>query len=228
MGKIETYVNQEFRRLRHLDAACNFCEMSFENCHFDNCVLLQDSDPSYPIEVKDVSVSGGSLTNSSAVGTSFERVSLSSCQTPGDPIAPQGCVFSEVKLRGSMGSWIFTDMHSSIPEETRAEFLEAEREFYKNVDFALDVSEGIFETADMFYLPGDLVVRDPETQVLIRKSRLATADVSRLPRLMVRLLRRVEKNPYDSTAFVVGRDREDFDEALAELQLLVDLGIAER
>ena len=214
--------------LRHMDAPRVFGRMSFVNCHFVNCALIQDEDASYPIKVEDVSASGGSLTNCIATGVSFRNVELSDCQAVGDSMTPAGCVFREVRLRGVMGSWIFNDMDPSLPDLATGEFLEAEREFYQSVDFALDISEGIFEAADMYHLPGDLVVRDPETQVLIRKDRLAAADLSQLPKSTVRMLRRVHENPYGSTAVVAGRAQKNFDEALAELRLLVELGIAQR
>ena len=225
---ISSYVSQEFRRLQHSDIPRVFSGMVFENCHFLNCSLIQDEDVLYPIRVQDVTVSDGGLVNCNAIGVRFENVVLDNCQAVGDPMSPAGCVFGGVRLRGMLGSWIFNDMDPSLSDSVRTDFREAEREFYNEVDFALDISEGVFESADMYYLPGDLVVRDPETQVLIRKGSLAVADISQLPRRAVRILERVKNNPFDCTVLVVGRARKDFDEALEEVRMLVECGIAER
>jgi hypothetical protein len=52
-------------------------------------------------------------------------------------------------------------------------------------------------------------------------------DLSEIPKKTQRLLRRVEKNPYDSTVIVAARNEEDFGGALSDFQQLVDLGIGE-
>jgi hypothetical protein len=158
----------------------------------------------------------------------FENVTISDCPVVGRPMTPQGCVYRDVTLRGRLGSWIFNSMNKRVDVGLRKKFLESEREFYRNVDCALDISEAVFEAADLYYLPGDLVRRDPETQFLVRKKHFAGADLSEFPKWARYILERVEENPYDSTVIVAGRAEEDFERTIAEFQQLVDLGIAER
>jgi hypothetical protein len=225
--EIISYRNRRFNQLRHVDEAAVFGGMKFENCEFSGCTLSQVVDPTYPIKVEDVTISGGNFVNNNALGILFENVTVSDCSTSGRPMIMQGCAYKNVTLRGRLGSWIFNDMNHRVSLDLRQRFLESERDFYREVDYILDISEAVFEAADMYYIPGDLVRRDPKTQFLVRKSKLVDMDLSEIPKRTQRLLRRVEENPYDSTVIVAARNEEDFGGALSDFQQLVDLGIAE-
>jgi hypothetical protein len=54
------------------------------------------------------------------------------------------------------------------PHEQRA-FDEANAEYYRHVDWALDISEGEFKDLELRGVPARLIRRDPETQVLITR-----------------------------------------------------------
>jgi hypothetical protein len=122
---------------------------------------------------------------------------------------------------------LFREIPKSLPDDRRKAFAEAEQQFYAEGEYALDITEAVFESASMFSLPGELIRRDPGTQFLVRKEQLAGVDLSMLPRSMQRRLRRAARRPFDSTVLVVGRDEPDFKESLASHRQLVDLGIAE-
>lgn len=188
---------------------------------------MQVGDPAYPTRVVDSELTGTRLVNSAAIGVRFEDVTVTGCPTPADPVYLDGCLFRHVVLRGRLGSWLFREMPKAIPDGRRKAFAEAEQQFYAEGEYALDITEAVFESASMFSLPGDLVRRDPETQFLVRKERVAGADLSTLPRSAQRWLKRVARSPFDSTVLVVGRDEPDFKESLASHRQLVDLGIAE-
>ncbi len=50
-------------------------------------------------------------------------------------------------------------------------------EYYKTVDWAIDISEAKFPGGWTFEaIPGDLIIRDPASQVLIKRDRIANRD----------------------------------------------------
>jgi hypothetical protein len=222
-----TYENQEFQHLRLVDRQHTLAGISVRGGEFFDCRIVQVGDPAYPIRVVNSEITGTRLVNSAAIGARFEDVTVTDCPTPADPVYLDGCLFRHVVLRGRLGSWLFRDMAKSVSDAVREAFAEVERQFYAEGEYALDITEAVFESASMFSLPGELIRRDPETQFLVRKERLEGADLSMLPRSMQRRLKRAARSPFDSTVLVVGRDEPDFKESLASHRQLVDLGIAE-
>lgn len=81
-------------------------------------------------------------------------------------------VFRHVVLKGRIGKM---DISGEAPsrEDTQARFDDANRAFYRDVDWALDISKAEFqECAPFACVPAHLVRRDPETQVVLRRERL--------------------------------------------------------
>ena len=222
-----TYEDREFRHLRLDERPRTLAGISVRGGELQDCAIVQVDDPAYPIRVADSAITGTRLVNSAAFGVRFEDITVTDCPTPADPAYLDGCLFRHVVLRGRLGSWIFNEMSKSVPDDRRKAFAEAGQQFYAEGEYALDITEAVFESASMFSLPGDLVRRDPETQFLVRKEKLAGADLSVLPRSMQRRLKRAARSPFDSTVLVVGRDEPDFEESLAAHRQLIDLGIAE-
>ncbi len=89
------------------------------------------------------------------------------------PVFVWGPALKHVTIRGRVGSVMISDVHkpAASPVEERA-FLDANRAYYRSVDWALDITEAEFEEADIRGVPGDLVRRDPRDQVLVRRDDL--------------------------------------------------------
>lgn len=226
MGSM-VYEGQKFHDLRHIDEPCVVSGVTVRNCEFSGCVFGQRVDSEYPIRVQDATVARTRFVNNSVSGVLFEDVTVEDCVTSGDPMILNGCLFRRVTLRGQVGSWVINNAARSVREDVRADFAQAERRFYATGEYALDISEALFESASLFFLPGDLIKRDPETQFLVRKEKVVGADLSKVPATLRTDLKLAERNPYDSTVLVVGREDEDFDEYLAMHRQLVDIGLAE-
>lgn len=222
-----TYENQEFQHLRLGERPHSFESISVRGGELFDCVIVQVDDPAYPIRVVDSEIAGTRLVNSGAFGVWFEDVTVADCPTPADPVFLDGCLFRHVVLRGRLGSWQFREMPNSIPGDIRQAFAEVGRQYYAECEYALDMTEAVFESVSMYCLPGKLIRRDPETQFLVRKEKLVSADLSMLPRSMQRRLKRASRGPFDSTVLVVGREEPDFKESLAAHRQLIDIGIAE-
>ena len=221
------YEGRKFERLRRFNESAVFSGVTLRDCEFHSCDLAQWVDPAYPIRVSDVRVVGCNFFGNSVVGVQFEDVVVDGCVTGDDGLTLRGCLFRHVTLRGKVGDWIVNDLHRDLSESEHAAFLTAATKFYSGVDWVLDISDAAFESAAFFSLPGDLIRRDPETQFLVRKERLVGVDMSSFSRVMRLRLKRVQRNAYDSTVLVVGRENERFGEELSEHRKLIDLGIAD-
>ena len=85
----------------------------------------------------------------------------------------RGAVFRHVTLKGRVGGMIVRGAYWPGDPGVKEAFAQANDEFYKTVDWALDISEANF-TADveLSVVPGHLIIRDPETQILVTQRRL--------------------------------------------------------
>ncbi|MFR9800603.1 hypothetical protein ACL02U_32610 [Streptomyces sp. MS06] len=137
------------------------------------------------------------------------------------------CVFQCVKLSGSVGSVMTTPPSHSISAEARSLFAESIKEQYRDIEWALDISEAEFVSADFYYVPGDLVRRDEETQFLLHREKLANVEVGKLGQYAQIAVSRFDSSPFDSIVAVAPKKANDFPEILADLQELRRLEVAE-
>jgi hypothetical protein len=115
----------------------------------------------------------------------------------------------------------------SLSDEMRVAFTDGLRDFYADVDWAVDITEAEFDNVDLYYLPGDLVRYDPETQFLLRRSALAEANTADLPPFADIAVSRFESTPFESLVAVAPRRNKKFPEILAHYRELRDRGIAD-
>jgi hypothetical protein len=93
-----------------------------------------------------------------------------------------GPVLKHVRLKGRLGRLMISDVHDpSASPSSREAFRADNRDRYADIDWAIDISEAEFEEADLRGVPGGLVRRDPETQVLVRRAALLDGRWRRVP-----------------------------------------------
>jgi hypothetical protein len=147
-------------------------DLEFHNCTFLNCAL--------------------SLTHDVRKRTIVHRVTLSNCKERGCKLYPAivedmlidnlsthhlqswGAVFKHVTLRGLIGPLMLSDMVTPAQPNSPLQraFTEANAAYYTGVDWALDIREAEFENdVDLRGVPGHLIRRDPETQVLVTRAK---------------------------------------------------------
>jgi hypothetical protein len=145
--------------------------------------------------------------------------------------------FRRVALRGKLGFIKFNaECHSESDRFPlhQAAWNDAYREFYKSVDWALDIREAQFSTSvDFHFLPGRLVRRDPETQVLITRDRLRNIDWQKIcregscPSHAIEIEWFLTRSVHDSCVVIAPRKTRQFERDLRGLHLLREKGIAE-
>ena len=99
------------------------------------------------------------------------------------PQAIEGCALRHVTLRGNVtGGLEFLAAGLLQPAAERDELLAANRRFYADVDWALDISDARFTSVSFVRsdIPARLIRRDPTTQVVISRRAMLAVDLPRL------------------------------------------------
>jgi hypothetical protein len=147
----------------------------------------------------------------------------------GNMLIVWAALFQRVTLAGHVGSLKINLEPRPLAKMPR--WFEFYKRFYSSVDWAIDIRDTDFKLGMEFHwVPGSLVRRDPETQVLVTREKLKKCDLRALP---VRDITRVEfewfleRSPFDDViiaAFPSERGRND---KLHDIATLRELGLAE-
>jgi hypothetical protein len=221
----QQFSNQTFEYLRCFGTGHTFSEIDLDRVTFVGGVLGQIDDPDFGFVVRDVTATRCRANNCRVQGVRFEDVTvdgltLTKMQQLG------GCLFRHVTLKGKIGSIMTTPVNRGIPEETRTAMNASMIDYYRDVDWALDISEAEFSDADFYMVPGDLVRRDPETQFLMRREVIEQAG-QELPNYPSVVASRFESTPFDSIVGVVPRRSKNFAEWLEQFEQVRKAGLAE-
>lgn len=152
----------------------------YERMHVADSVLIGCSawspdDPQRRPIFRDASIERCRHSGCHLNGAVVERSRISGLQKEGrHPGFINGCAFSDVTVEGPISGLMFrADFDSRVPEAVER-FRVANRDFYSAGRVALNVSLAQFATFDaLLGVPGDLIVRDPSHQCLLRKARAA-------------------------------------------------------
>ncbi|MFE2557187.1 hypothetical protein ACFXGT_14385 [Streptomyces sp. NPDC059352] len=221
---------QKVRGQKLVGSGRELADVELVGCEFNGCTLAQFDDPGFGLVVRDVVAEKLSAKRCVVDGVRFEDVRV-------DGLALSslthltGCLFRRVTLRGRIGPLMATSPNFGLSEDVRAAFVAAAEQYYAEADpateWALDITEAEFSEADLYYVPGHLVRRDPETQFLLHRDRLAGVDVKGLPLFAQIALERFDESPFDSIVAVAPRRSANFAERLEAYETLRSLGVAE-
>jgi len=167
---------QRFHR-RNLDGLADrnsgavFGDLHFSQCVFDDCVLSATDDPSLRSTIRNVRLDDCSVRSVAIFAAAVEDTVISNLKTRG-LLQTWGTVFSRVTLQGKIGRLMLSSrLGGLISDETQRTFDQANQEYYRHVDWALDISQARFHELDIRGIPARLIRRDPRTQVVITRER---------------------------------------------------------
>lgn len=218
------FSSETFEHLRAYGSGQTHSEIDLDRVKFVGCVFGQQDDPEFGFVVRDVTATRCRTDNCSVQGVRFEDVTVDGLTTKHQQLG--GCLFRHVTLKGKIGPIMTTPVHRGVAEDIRAAMNTALVDYYKDVDWALDISEAEFADADFYMVPGDLVRRDPETQFLLRRDVIVPAK-DQIPLGPSIAASRFESTPFDSIVAVVGRRSKNFARDLEEFEQVRKAGLAE-
>jgi hypothetical protein len=220
----QRFSGETFEHLRGYGTGRTFSEIDLDRVKFVGCVFGQQDDPEFGFVVRDVTATRCRTDNCNVQGVRFEDVTVDGLSTKHQGLG--GCLFKHVTLKGKVGPILTTPVNRGVPEDTRAAMNAAMVDYYKDVDWALDISEAELSDSDFYMVPGDLVRRDPETQFLLRREVIAPAK-DQLPVGPNIAASRFDSTPFDSIVAVVGRRSKNFARDLEEFEQIRKAGLAE-
>ncbi|MFG2951445.1 hypothetical protein [Streptomyces adustus] len=204
-----------------------FGPAELDRCEFRGSTLAQFDDPDLGLVVRDVTARRCRVSGLGAQGVRFEDIRIDGLAIT-TQLHLNGCVFKHVTLRGNIGPLMATPPNFSLPQHVRDQFTAVIVAYYADVDWALDISEAAFASADFYYVPGHLVRRDEETQFLLHRERVEQfGSLERLPPVAQFAARRFESTPFDTTVAIAPKRSKHFASYLADLEVLRAEGLAD-
>lgn len=156
-------------------AGAEIINASFEGCH----VTAQASAGQWT-RLSEFALTDCAQMNCSLDTCAIEDVSIHNLKrTGGDPLFLWGCVFRHVTLSGrisgiKINQRVGLGSKTPIDQETWNSAIAA---YYEDVDWALDIAGAAFAGGiDLDAVPGRKIRRNPETQLLVTRERLASTD----------------------------------------------------
>jgi hypothetical protein len=223
--------SEKFEALRDYDTGRTFHDYEFSKCSFSGCIICAH-DPLYRSTVRNVELINCETYGSMLFGAVVEDVSVDGLETHGG-FDTWATVFKHVVLKGRVGRSKLHPLFDPTKPDSPVEqaFREANVAYYAQVDWALDLSQGEFEEADIRGIPARLIRRDPATQVVVTREkavegRWKNLDLSKTywQTSLAFLLSR--KDP-DVVLVAPKADRRHYRDLLDGLKMLRDAGVAE-
>lgn len=193
-------------------------DVRLAGCTLKGCRLVQVDDPGLSLVVRNVVIDHCRMEGCVAAGVYFEDVTVDTLRLARLHLLG-GCVFKHVTLRGKIGPVMAI-------RPPKPEFVAGIVERYKEVDWALDISEAVFSDADFYYVPGELIRRDENTQVLLRREAFGDLDPRGLPGSAGIWASRFESTPFDSIVGIAPKGSKDFGKVMADIEWLHRQGFA--
>lgn len=147
------------------------------------------------------------------------------------PAFLNACVFRRVVLSGPISAIKINPEFGTESDRVNAEWNQANVKFYKDVDWAIDVREAAFKgSISLEGIPGALVRRDPDTQILVSRSDLVQSDWQSLDyaetSVKIAIEWFLERSPYEDCVIVAPKLAKYFSDELKVFAMLRRTGIA--
>jgi hypothetical protein len=164
----QVHVERVFEGIRSIGSPIELSDLELVRCRIRRCVLDTTQSPTRravlrSILVKDAQVNGCALRGVVIQDCTIDNVTLN------DLFIPQACAFAHVTLRRNVGRLLLGSSLSSVPESVAQQFDAANAMFYKNLDWALDITEAVADELEIRNIPAHLIRRDPDRHFVFRQ-----------------------------------------------------------
>lgn len=176
-----SYQNQTFSMIKDPRADRVVTDIQLDGCVIDNCTLSYHQADGSRSAVRNVKISNSQFVGCQLGPARVEDVEITNCRA-NDLVIAWGAIFSRVKLTGNIFPLkINTVVEFSASVQTQNLYDRSREEFYQSVDWALDLSEARLMSFDSAGIPGRLFRLDPETQGIVKRSKLDSGWEGRIP-----------------------------------------------
>lgn len=169
------FTNESFYQLYDRGDQLLLENMKFENCEFTRCAISLTEQFGRMSTVRNVQLFDCAFIDCQTGPTIFSNVTVNNLKTS-DLLIIWCPYLDRVTLSGEIGKMkvnAAADTSTVGPANYAKQkpFDDYRSKFYADVEWALDISEARFKEFDIRGVPGRLIRRDPESQVLITRER---------------------------------------------------------
>lgn len=203
-------------------------DMEFRRCRFDNCVLSNTRDPHRRSTVRNVRLIDCSYGDFSLGPAVVEDTTVHNLRIPSD-FFTRGMAFKHVMLSGRMDDFVIAPLYAGGDgtEDEVKPINDANVEYYRGVDWALDISALECKGCEIRCIPSQLVRRDPKTQAVVRRANLSAGRWRSRNNIWNYALEAALNEGEDGAILVAGKKARDFRKQLLGIQELRAEGIAD-
>jgi hypothetical protein len=203
--------------------ACVFSDHHLDRCTLSTCHAHSKSHLERPV-FRRIVVANCRLESTDAHGAIFDDCTIDGLRNNRLSMIT-GCAFRHVTIRGDIGQFLVrASKDPGVDVIDRANL-----RFYENVDWALDIRDARPATLDIRDVPLHLIRRNPETQAIVRKARLAYEEMVHLGLgpTATQLLSTFLPHGPDQKLFVAGGRSKTYQSWIQAFDQLRKVGLAE-
>ncbi len=225
------YVNRHFAGLVDRDSGRVLEDLMLHRCSFTGCALSLARAPELRTTVRNARLEDCEVAGCLIQSAIVEDVDVHNLASP-DLVSTWGAVFNRVVLRGRFGRLLLSPLIDSalIGTAQQAAFDLANAAYYRNVQWALDISQLEAEEVDIRGVPAHLIRRDKATQVVVRREKAMSGSWRRLDlsgTYWPTYLEDLPMTDQDATVLVAPKASPLFDKLLGGLNRLREAEVAE-
>ncbi|MEW4452015.1 hypothetical protein AB1L30_04955 [Bremerella sp. JC817] len=229
---MKIFENEDLESFQDRDSGAVFADIEFRNCYFRSCIVSVTKDPALRSYVKNVTLRQCSQRGCAIYSGIFENVVVDGLKTNTQLVQVWGAVFKHVVLRGNIDRLMISpnvDVKGERPA-VQVAFDQANSEYYRHVDWALDISEGAFKDLWIQGVPAHLIRRNPESQVVVTREKAMAGEWRELSlheQIWSLALRRFLEGKDDAVVLVAPKRHRKFRRYVEDLRTLQQAGVAE-
>ena len=178
---MKIYTKRDFESFSDRDSGRTFSDIVFKACRFVSSFVSMAHHPARRSIVRNIKIEDCEAIGCSIHSAVLEDIVIDNLQTHGI-LQSWGAVFRHVLLRGHISGFMASKILDPglVSKEQQRLFDLANDDYYRGVDWALDISSALFEDCDLRGIPAQLIRRDVQTQVVVTRRKALTGDWRRL------------------------------------------------
>jgi len=231
----QIFRDQKFKDFRDRDSSALFSDIEFRYCRFETCHVSMTFEPAKRSTLRRIKLIHCEQVNCNIWPAILEDVTVDGLDT-GRLLIANACAYRHVVLRGNVGNikicrwvpWISGPAGYLVRRQEAMD--RANAEYYKGVDWALDISQAEFISGEVEGIPLGLVRRDPATQFVLRATAIKEGrwrGVQEARKDWHALLDAYDKKGTGDVILIAPKAAPDFKPLLAGLMALRAAGVAE-
>jgi hypothetical protein len=232
---MKVFQNEEFDGFRDHDSGTVFENLEFKNCIFSSCSISRTDNTDKRSRIHNVRIFNCEVAGCFLGPAILDEIIVDGLKIQKRLIAG-GCALQHVVLRGEIDRLLLVGIVPNLlatPEyrkRVEARFDLVNTQFYRHIDWALDISEAEFSDFDVRGIPSCLIRRDTFTQAVVKREKVLNDEWKKVDlsdTWWPVSLEMLAASNWEDHTLVAPKRHPQFSQALKGLYRLREAGIAE-